>query len=131
LEHPPEPTITDTDLESQLNDIIDHNLLHEYNADYLYVTFFINCKGEDFNYKLAKFVDGRTTLDTISNFQTTFLSELQSLCSWTPAQFTFYEKGRPVEKPVDFQGSYTIRVDGDRLHILNEKEKKKHFKKKK
>lgn len=130
LEHPPQPTITDAELELKLNSIIDPSALDKYHADYLYVIFSVNCKGEDFNYKLAKLSDGLTKLDTTSDFQRVFLSNFKSFASWSPGRFTFYEKGKPFEKPVDFQGSYTIRVDGNRLHILNEKKKKKHFKNK-
>jgi hypothetical protein len=130
LEHPPQPTLTNAELELNLNNSIDQTSLDKYNADYLYVTFFINCNGEDFNYKLAKLSDGLTKMDTTSDFQKSFLFDFQSIASWTPGRFTFYEKGKPVDRPVDFQGRYTIRVDGNRLHILNEKEKKKHFKNK-
>lgn len=88
------------------------------------ITFFINCKGEDFNYRLCKFSDGLTKLDTISDFQRKFLSDLQTLLSWTPGHFKYYDKGKPIIKQVDFQGSYTIRIDEKGLQILMKKRKK-------
>lgn len=130
LEYPPQLTMTDAELELKLNSAISPAFLGDYGADYLYVTFFINCKGEDFNYKLSKLSNGMTNPDSTSDFQSTFLSNLQSFASWTPGRFTFYEKGKPVDRPVDFQGSYIILVDDNKLHILNENEKQKHFKNK-
>ncbi|HLN53654.1 MAG TPA: hypothetical protein VK212_08090 [Lentimicrobium sp.] len=130
LEHPPIPNLTDNELEIKLNSVIDPSLLESYKADYLYITFFVNCKGEDFNYKLAKRQDGKVQKDSLSNFQEVFLSQMQSLLSWFPGTKEFFEKGKPIEKTVDFQGSYTILVDGSKFHILNEKEKKKHFEQK-
>ena len=130
LEHPPQLTIADADLEIKLNSAIDPTLLANYNANFLYVTFFINCIGQDFNYELFKQADGLTKIDTISDFQKMFLSEFQSIASWTPGLFTFHKNGKEMQRPVDCQGSFTIRVDGNKLHILNEKEKQKHFKNK-
>src|SRR5688572_7309452 len=46
LEHPPQATITDADLELKLNSLIAPTALDKYHADYLYVTFFVNCNGE-------------------------------------------------------------------------------------
>ncbi len=131
LEHPPQLTIAAKDFEIKLNSAIDQTSLDKYKADRLYVTFFVNCKGQDFNYKLAKLSDGLTKLDTTSDFQKIFLSELQSIVSWTPGLFTFRQNGKEVERPVDFQGSFTIRVDGNKLHILNVKENQKYFMNKK
>ena len=130
LEHPPRLTITEAELELKLNSAISTTSLVDYHADYLYVTFYINCMGQDFNYKLAKLSDGLTKQDTISDFQRTLLSSFQSFTSWTPGKFTFYKNGKPVDGPVDYQGSYTLRVDKSGLHILDEKEKQKHFKNK-
>lgn len=128
LEHPPQPTITDAELELKLNSTISPTSLANYHADFLYVTFIINCKGEDFDYKLAKRSDGLLFQDSTSEFQRTFLSNFQSFATWKPGLNTVNEKGKTVEKPVDFQGSYTLRVDDNKLHILNKKEKNKHFK---
>ena len=130
LDHPPKPRITDADLELKLNSAIDSTLLVKYNADYLYVTFYVNCNGEGFNYKLAKFADGLTKLDSSSDFQKTFLSTFQSFISWSPGLFTLYEKGKPVTTPANCYSSYIIRVDDNKFHILSEKEKQKHFKSK-
>jgi len=52
------------------------------------------------------------------------------LLSGTPGHFEYYDKGKPIIRHVDFQGSYTIRIDEKGLQILNEKEKKRHFKRK-
>jgi hypothetical protein len=128
LEHPPQPTITDAELELKLNSTISPTSLANYHADYLYVTFIINCKGEDFDYKLVKRSNGLLLQDSTSEFQRTFLSNFQSFATWKPGLNTVMEKGKPIEKPVDFQGSYTLRVDDNKLLILNKKEKNKHFK---
>ena len=129
-EHPPKPNLTDNELEVKLNSFIDPSLLESYKADYLYITFVVNCKGEDFNYKLSKRQDGKAQKDSLSNFQEVFLTKMQSLLTWSPATIEIREKGKQIEKAVDFQGSYTIRIDGSKFHILNEKEKKKHFEQK-
>ena len=131
LEHPPQLTIADADLEIKLNSAIDPTLLANYNANFLYVTFFINCIGQDFNYELFKQADGLSKIDTISDFQKIFLSEFQSIVSWTPAIFTFRQDGKKVERLVDFQGTLTIRVNGDKLQITNVKENQKYFMNKK
>jgi len=131
LEHPPQPTITDAELELKLNSTISPTSLANYHADYLYVTFIINCKGEDFDYKLAKRSDGLLIQDSTSEFQLAFLSNFQSFATWKPGLNTVMEKGKPVEKPVDFHGSYILKVEGNKLHILNTQEKKKYFKSKK
>ena len=129
-EHPPKPNLTDNELEKELNSFIDPSLLESYKADYLYITFLVNCKGEDFDYKLAKRQDGKAQKDSLSNFQEVFLTKMQSLLTWSPATIEIKEKGKQIEKAVDFQGSYTIHFDGSKFHILNEKEKKKHFEQK-
>ncbi len=129
-EHPPIPNLTDNELESKLNSLIDPSILERYKADYLYITFIVNCYGEDFDYKLAKQQDGKAQKDTLSDFQEVFLNKMQSLLTWSPATRDIKEKGKQIEKAVDFQGTYTIRIDGSKFHILNEKEKKKHFKQK-
>ena len=130
LEHPPKPNLTDKELETSLNSIIDPTLIENYHADYLVIIFSVNCKGEDFNYWLSKRQDGKFQKDSLSNFQQEFLSKIQSLLSWSPGTKTIKEKGKLIEKAVDFQGSYTIRIDGNKFHILNEKEKQKHYKQK-
>ena len=131
LEHPPQPTITEAELELKLSSTISPTSLANYHADYLYVTFIINCKGEDFDYKLAKRSDGLLIQDSTSEFQLAFLSNFQSFATWKPGLNTVMEKGKPVEKPVDFHGSYILKVEGNKLHILNTQEKKKYFKSKK
>ena len=44
---------------------------------------------------------------------------MQSLLTWSPATIEIKEKGKQIEKAVDFQGSYTIHFDGSKFHILN------------
>jgi len=127
LEHPPKPNLTENELEIALNNTIDPTLIENYHSDYLYIIFYVNCKGEDFNYWLAKRQDGKVQKDSLSSFQQEFLSKIQSLLSWSPGTLPIIEKGKLIEKAVDFQGSYTIRVDGNKFHILNEKEKQKYY----
>jgi hypothetical protein len=127
VDHPPKPNLTDRELENRLNSVIDPILLESYKTDFCYITYFVNCKGEDFNYKLLVRKDDKFQIDSISNFQHVFLSNMQSLLSWSPGLMEHFEKGKKIEKAVDFQGSYSIRIEGNKLYILNEKEKKKHF----
>jgi len=130
LEHPPKPNLTDRELENRLSSVIDPALLESYKTDYFYITFFVNCKGEGFNYKLRVRKGDKFQIDTISNFQHVFLSNMQSLLSWSPGQMEYFENGKQIDEAVDFQGSYSIRIDGNKLHILNKKKIKKHYKQK-
>lgn len=127
VEHPPKPNLTDKELSIKLNSFIDPKLLDSYKSDFLVITYIVNCKGEDFNYKLANEQNGKVQKDSLSNFQEVFLTKMQSLLSWSPGTIEIKENGKQIEKAVDFQGSYTIRIDGSKFHILNAKEKKKHF----
>ena len=125
---PPQSGISIAELEIKLNNTIDPDLLNNYDADYLYVTFNVNCHGEDFNYRLAKSFKGKIIEDTVSNFQKKLLSEMKSITSWTPGRILFeYQNGKPVYFPADFQCSYVIKMEENKIHILNEKEKKKKF----
>lgn len=128
FEHPPKPNLTESELEIRLNSALDSTLLRSYKADFFIVTFYVNCNGEGFNYKLATRVGDRFQYDTISNFQKVFLSLMQSSLSWSPGIIIYNYRGKQYEKAVDCPGSYSIRVDGNKLHILNEKENKKHLK---
>ena len=128
-EQPPKPRMTDRDLETSLNSSIDMASLNVDHADYLFVMFIINCKGEDFNYKLAKRVNGLTKVDSTSELHKNLLDNIQTLQSWTPGLHYKFIKNKRVQVPVDFQGAYTIQINKNKLHILTETEKKKHFKK--
>ena len=125
-----EANLTDKELEINLNTLIDPSLLEGYKADYLFITFIVNCKGEDFEYKLSKLQDGKFLKDSLSNFQEVLLSKMQLWLTWTPMTMKTIEKGKMIEKAEDCQGSYIIRIDRNKFHILNEKEKRKFFQKK-
>jgi len=130
-EFPPKLTITESELELELNKAISTTSLDDYQADFLYVSFCVNCLGQDFNYTLIKQSAGLRNLDTISDFQRTFLSTFQSITSWTPAKFRYYDNnGKSVFKPVDYALLFILGVDKSGIHVLNDKEKLKSYKKK-
>jgi len=126
---PPTPSVTDAELEVLLNNSISVSTLEKGIEGYLYVSFTINCKGEDFNFKLHRTVKGRFEEDTTSTLVKTLLNTIQSIVSWTPPLKEDVKNGIPFQRPVDFKMSYLIRIDEDRLHILDEKEKRKYHKK--
>ncbi len=130
-EYPPKASISNSELEDNLNNTIILTSLNNYGADYLLVFFNVNCKGEDFNYILNKRSDGTTVIDTTSDFQKLLVSNLQTLVSWTPGYFEDYKNGKLILTPVDFSCNYIIRVDGNKLHVFSEKEKKRFGSKRK
>jgi hypothetical protein len=129
-EHPPTPALTDSELEILLNNSMDITEFNLNDADHFYVIYFINCKGEDFNYKLYINTNTSNKLDTISEFSKKLRDNIQSLQSWTPGIIKDVKNGKPFDRPVDFQGSYALRVDNNRLHILTEGEMRKRLKSK-
>jgi hypothetical protein len=128
LENPAKPNLTDAELEEKLNNSIKPSLFDNYKVEYIYIYYIVNCKGESFNYKLYSRKDGKVKLDTVSDFQQHIISSMQSLLSFTPAIFKYRKGNKMVEKNVDFQSAYTMKISKNRIHILNEKEKKRHIK---
>jgi hypothetical protein len=129
-DNPPKPLMTDIELETKLNNSIDVAAFNINEAAYFYVIYLINCKGEDFNYTLYINTKTTNTLDTISEFSKKLRDNIQSLQSWTPGIYKDVKNGKTFDRPVDFQGSYALRVDNNRLHILTEGEMRKRLKNK-
>lgn len=129
LENSPKPNLEDKELEIKLNQVADLTKLINYDADYLYINLIVNCKGEDFNYTLAKHQDGKVQMDTLSSFQQVFLSKMDSLLSWTPGFMVIKERSKQIEKTLDCSVSYIFRINDNKIYILNKKELQKFYKK--
>ncbi len=102
------------ELEKIVNNSIDLNK-YEVNAKEIYVTLTINCHGEDFNYKVLK--------SDNKEFNRTLTECLMNNINWTPAEHN--------GKKVDFSYVIPIRIENNRINILDDKEKKKLNKKNK
>ncbi|MBU1369584.1 MAG: hypothetical protein KJ578_04140 [Bacteroidetes bacterium] len=113
----PTPNITSKQLEIILNSSID---LNEYPDDLkkpIYITFIINCKGEDFNYKFHTQIDQK--------LQVKLNNILKSNLNWTPA----YHNGEPV----DISKNIKIEIVNNQFQVPdfeNQKRNKKSRKKK-
>ncbi len=113
-EVPPMPDITYEQLEKILSSSID---ITDYNApvgNMIYLSFVINCKGEDFDYFMHQQVD--------SKLKDKLIQIIQSNMSWTPAKHG--------GKEVDFQKSISIKIEGNQFKILDQDNKKRKMKKK-
>jgi hypothetical protein len=114
-EEMPTLNISIDQLEDILNISIDLNKYSRPEGNAIYVNLIINCKGEDFDYKVLKPVD--------KGLEKQLLSILETSMTWTPAKH--------LNKPVDFSKSFEIRLDENRFNILDEKERKRLNKKRK
>jgi len=103
-EEMPEPNITMSQLSSVLNESIVLNKYQVSNGDSIYVNFIINCKGEDFNYKVIRPVK----ID--KDFEQELLSILKNTVIWRPA----IQNG----KAVDFSKTITILIENNKFHIV-------------
>jgi hypothetical protein len=127
-DNPPKSSLTDIELETKLNNSIDIASIKFDQPANLFVTYIINCNGEDIDYKLFRVVKHLIKLDTVSELQRILLTNIQSSVSWSPAYYLIAKNEKQIEKYVDFQGAYAIRIDNNLLHILNEREENKYFK---
>ena len=111
----PTSNITYNQSEELLKSSID---LKEYNlndGDIINIGFTINCKGEDFDYKVFQPVD--------ITLQKKIIQIIRENMDWTPA--------KRRNREVDFQKIISIRIDSNQFNVLDEKEMKKHIRKNK
>jgi|GEM_PF-2863651 len=97
------------ELESKLNNEIS---LKEYNVNEgqaLYVTFIVNCKGEDFDYKILRFEN--------ELFANKFTECLKNFSDWTPG----YQK----EGPVDVQVNIKFEIKDNKIRLIYDDQKNK------
>lgn len=111
-EIPPKMDMSIDEIEEIVNKSID---LDKYNLKVkdIYVSLTINCEGEDFNYKVLKYDN--------NDFNRILTECLMNNISWTAAE----QRG----KKVDFSYMFSIRIEKDRINILDDNEKKKLKKK--
>ena len=114
-EVPPMPNITYEQLESLLNTSIDINEYTALDENWIYLSFIINCKGEDFDYEILRQIDKR--------LQDKLIQIIKSNVSWTPAK----QRGESV----DFQKNIYIKIEGNQFKILDQENKKQKKKKRK
>jgi len=114
-EEMPTSNISIDQLEDILNSSIDINKYPRPDGNVIYVSFTINCNGEDFDYKVLRPIDKR--------LENQLLSIIQSNMTWTPA--------KQRDRQVDFQKTFEIRIDNGRFNIMDDKEQKSNKKRKK
>jgi len=105
----PEPSISLSQLSSVLNTSIDLNKYQVPNGFSIYVNFIINCKGEDFNYRVIK----PEQID--ENLERELLTTIQNTLTWSPAM----QRG----KGVDFSKTINILVENNQLNIIENSQK--------
>lgn len=114
-EEMPTLNISIEQLEDILSNSIDLNQYARPDGNVIYINFIINCKGEDFDYKVLRPVD--------KGLEKQLLSILKTSTTWTPA--------KQRNKPVDFSKTFEIRLEGNKFNILDEKERERMNKKRK
>ena len=107
----PVPNIQFEQLEGILDNSINLNSFVRPAENMIYVSFIINCKGEDFNYKVVQ------PTDIDSNLRGILISTIQSNLNWTSAVHN--------GKAVDIQYQITIKSEGNKFNILSGKEARK------
>ena len=112
-EYPPEMNISIHDLENIINKDIKLADYHINQDKIIYLSLIINCKGEQFNFK-------------VSNSDNQIFNKALTDCvneniSWIP--------GKHNGKTVDFSYTFKIKLQSDIIIILDSKEKKKLEKK--
>lgn len=115
IDESPKSNFSIDQLEEILNNSIDINNYSRPDGNVIYVSFIINCKGEDFDYKVLRSID--------KELEKQLLPVLQSNMTWTPAKFR--------NKEVDCGKTIEIRIEGDRFNILDENEYQKIKRKRK
>jgi len=111
-DHPPKMNKSIPELEAILNNNIK---LSDYqiSQELVYLTLTINCKGEQFNFKVLN--------SDNQDFNSKLTDCVKVNVLWTPAKLN----GRSV----DYSFRFTIKVTTNHIHILDEKETKKIEKK--
>jgi hypothetical protein len=128
--HPPKMNISEDDLEIFLNTNVSKTDEKLKDVEFIYLMYYINCRGEDYKYQIALFKNGKTNVDSTSSFSHSLTKLLKSKLEFTPAYLEYISPNKTLRDSVDFQGAKTIQFKENYFHVLNEKENKKHFKKK-
>lgn len=128
--HPPKMNLSKEELETFLNSNISKTEEELKDVEFIYLMYYVNCKGEDYKYQIAKLKNGKTKIDSTSKFDYTLEQLLKNKLQFTPGYLEYKTINKIKRDSVDYQGSLTIQLIESRFHILNEKEEKKHFKKK-
>ena len=112
----PEPNLLKSELEPILNSSINLTKYNLVEGTNIYLGFIVNCKGEDFDYKILRPVNDA--------FE-------RNLISVTKSNLTF-KNGSQIGRPVDVSLTYHIIVENGMLNILDDDEiKKRNHKKRK
>jgi hypothetical protein len=112
-EYPPEMNIGIHDLENIINQDIKLADYHINQDKIIYLSLIINCKGEQFNYK-------------VSNSDNQVFNKALTDCV---NKTIFWIPGKHNGKTVDFSYTFTIKLQSNIITILDSKEKKKLEKK--
>ena len=107
-EYPPEMNISMSDLENIINQDIKLADYHMNQDKIIYLSLIINCKGEQLNFKVSN-SDNQV-------FNKALTDCVNKNISWIP--------GKHNGKTVDFSYTFTIKLQSDKMTILNSKEKK-------
>jgi hypothetical protein len=97
----PRPSISYDQLALVLNSSINLNDYNPPKENIIYISFIINCKGEDFNYKTLKPID--------NNLTDILFKTIKSNLTWIPA--------KQNKQEVDIQKTLIIRIENGKFHI--------------
>ena len=117
-------------LETTLNSNLSGDLEGLENVEYIYVIYYVNCKGEDYDYTIATFKNGKTAIDSTSNFSSEISELLKTTLEFEPGYLDLSTRNKQDLRMVDAQDNLTIEYSDNRFHVMNEKEIKKHWKRK-
>ncbi|MCD4696756.1 MAG: hypothetical protein K8S16_11005 [Bacteroidales bacterium] len=123
LEQMPSSNITFGQLEKMISESID---LMNYNlseGDTFYISFLINCKGEDFNYKISN-LENEDLKRSLKKIFKENLDWDQPIHHYKTAQ------GKEVEKPVDFKKNLKLIIENNQIYITDPNTKTKKGKRK-
>jgi len=98
----PKANISEIELENLLNSLIDLSNYKQFNGMIVYVNFIINCKGEDFDYKIIE-----STIN--KELEQKLILTIQSNVKWTPA--------KQRKKYVDVNKTIKIQIDSGKFNI--------------
>ncbi|MFZ1332374.1 MAG: hypothetical protein WAR83_09295 [Flavobacteriales bacterium] len=129
-ENPPKPRPSFESLNSGLNDALNGQTEGIEDVDFIYILYFVNCKGEGYDYQIAKHQNGTTARDTTSQMSIALREYLKSTLTYEPGFFMVKEGREEIPHYIDFQGAFMVKVEEGVLSVLDDKQNAKHFKKK-
>lgn len=115
----PKPNLSKKELTAIINSNV--NILdfpNTYSRDFG-VIFFVNCRGEDFNYQFYPIENGKRIQDSTSTFQKQIIDCLDSNLDWKPGTSNLSNNGFVPWRQVDYQSVIHFNVKRNKIKILD------------